>query len=232
MLIKTEVSEKFRTDRFRVRPITLIASIAIFATGLAACGGGSGDQPQQGAGAGNGTANQAADLPPIESGQDVPEGLEDETDRALIAVLQADPDYSDYVALLQISDVSRDLAVGDSLTAFAPVNEAVRSQSRLLNRYLRPTNLRSVLADFDRGVSPQIDDPEGLAALLRRGIVNGELPPGRIQAGLKLDPLEGSPLRITETGDDFRVNGVRFDSRAGTLAANGVIYPAAGLVAP
>ena len=231
MLIKTEVYEKFRSGHFPVRPIALIASITIAAIGLVACGGGSGDQPQQGSGA-TGAANQTTNLPPIEEGQEVPDGLEDATDQALIAVLQANPDYSDYVALLQISDVSRDLAIGDSLTVFAPVNEAVRSQSRLLDKYLKPMNLRSVLNEFDRGSSPEIDDPDGLADLMRRGIASGELPPGRIRAGLKLYPLEGSPLRVGKAGEDFLVNGIRFDSKAGTLATNGVLYPAAGLIRP
>lgn len=231
MLIKTEVPEKFRTGRLSIRPIALVASLVIAATGLAACGGESGDQTQPGAGS-TGKANQATDLPPIESEQEVPEGLEDATDQALIAVLQADPEYSDYVKLLQLSGVSEDLATGDSLTVFAPVNEAVQAQTRLLDRYLKPKDLDSVLTAFGRGVQPEIADPEGLADLMRRGLVNGELTPDGIRAGLKLDPLAGKTIRITKSGGDFRVDGVRFDSGAGALASNGVLYPAEGLVRP
>jgi uncharacterized surface protein with fasciclin (FAS1) repeats len=229
--MKTRNHQKFLKDRFPGRPMMLLVAVAIALTGLAACGGASQDRSGQGDG-GTAQTNPATDLPPIESGDKVPKGLDDATDRALVAILQTDPNYSDYVALLQLSDVSRDLAIGDSLTVFAPVNEAVRSQSRLLNGYLAPNNLRSVTADFDRGIRPEIDDPEGLAGLLRRGIANGELPPEAVKAGVKLDPLAGDTLRITKSGDDFRVDGIRFDTGAGTLASNGILYPAAGLIAP
>lgn len=231
MLIKTSDSLKFRNDRSAVRLVASIGAVAFLTIGLAACGGGSDVAPDQGPES-SVKKSQAFQAPAIETGQKVPEGLEDETGQALIAVLQAEPDYSSYVKLLQLSGVSEDLATGDSLTVFAPVNEAVQAQSRLLDRYLKPKDLDSVLAALGKGVQPEIADPESLADLMRRGIANGELPPEAVKAGLKLDPLAGDTLRITKSGDDFRVDGIRFDTGAGTLASNGILYPAAGLIAP
>lgn len=225
------------SGKFRLRPVTgqifaILASISVMAFGFGACGGdgSNGDstlEPDE-----PGKQKGLFQTQPNEAGEGVPEGLDDEADQALIAILQADSDYSDYVALLQLSGVSEDLATRDGVTVFAPVDEAVRAQSGLLDRFLAPKDLKSVLADIQRGTIPKIKSPERLAQLLRRGIANGELVPGQLKPGLKLDPLEGAPLRLARGEEGFRVDGVEFESDEGTLAGNGVLYPSGGLIRP
>lgn len=162
----------------------------------------------------------------------MPSGLQDASEEALIAVLQASPKYTDYVKLLQLGDVADDLATGDALTVFAPGNEAVAAKAALLNRYLEPETLKSALAAMEKGSLPEIDDPENLGNLLKRGIIAGELAPNLLRPGMRLRPLEGEDLSLEASGADFSVGGVRFDAGSGTLAANGVLYQASGLIGP
>jgi uncharacterized surface protein with fasciclin (FAS1) repeats len=169
---------------------------------------------------------------PIEAEAEVPRGLRDASSEALIEVLQSSPRYSDYVKLLQLGEVAGDLATGDSLTVFAPVNEAVAAQARLLDSYLKPETLKSALAAMAKGQLPEIDDTESLGSLLRRGITEGELPPNRIRAGLQIQPLEGANLTLAGKGKGFQIEGVEFNAEGGTLAANGVLYPSSGLIEP
>lgn len=230
--MKTETFTKFRKPRLVRKSIPFLAAIAISALGLSACSGRESGSERVPSTTGSTPQGNVFQAPPTEAGQEVPEGLADEADQTLIALLQSDPNYSSYVSLLQLSDVSRVLATTDSVTVFAPVNEAIRAQSRLVDRYLAPGDLDSTLRDLDRGKLPELDDPEGLAALLERGITSGELTPEALKAGLKLGPLEGDPIRVTGSGEDYRVAGVRFDSKSGSFASNGILYPAAGLVRP
>ena len=164
-----------------------IAALATF--GFISCGGSGSDGGSADQTADSGGQNGAVEAPTIADGEKVPEGLEDATDQTLIAVIQADPAYQDYTALLQVSGAAKDLAIGDRLTVFAPVNEAVQVQSRLIDRFLAPDDLKSVLADVRRGVLPEIDDPEGLSDFLKRGIANGELAPDQVETGHKLRSL-------------------------------------------
>ncbi|MEX1218814.1 MAG: fasciclin domain-containing protein [Solirubrobacterales bacterium] len=205
-------------------------SVAVL--GLTACSDGD---------SGNGSATDAADsggeakvfrAAPIEPEDAVPKGLKDASGETIVAVLQASPEFSDYVKLLQLSGVAGDLATRDSVTVFAPLNEAVSNETKWIDPYLVPENLKSVLAKLSRGFVPKLDDPERLAALLRRGIAEGEVPPDRLRAGLRLAALEGDTLRLAKSAGSLRVEGVRFDSRKGVLTSNGVLYPASGLVAP
>lgn len=232
MFIKNGDSFKLRQIRLPARLVVLFLLFTASAFVFTGCSDG---DPEGGTTARDGTSGDQAKVlesAPIEPGSKAPKGLKDTSDGALIAVLQADPRYSDYVKLLQLSNVAGDLATRDSLTVFAPVNQAVSGQAGLLDDYLAPETLESALASLEAGSLPSIDDPDRLASLLRRGIVNGELTPASLEAGLELPTLEGENLRLTASSGTFRVDGVRFDSQAGTLTANGILYPASGLVKP
>lgn len=226
--MKTGQFGKFRRQSSGRTATTLVGFI-VLAIGVAACGGGSGDSqsvPQTGGKPGLFKPSPIGPYDPI------PDGLEDETDRSLIDLLQTNPDYSDYVSLLQVAGIAGDLVNEDSLTVFAAPNDAVRAQSRLLDGYLAPEDLRSVQDAFANGVLPEVDDPDRLAGLLRHGMLTGVLAPDQMVNGLKLDPLEGDQLTISDSDDGFRVDGVPFDSEGGELAVNGAFYPTEGLIRP
>jgi len=232
VFIKNVDSFKLRQIRLPARLVVLFLLFTASAFVATACSDGDSGTGTTSRSGTSGKQAKVLESAPIEPGGEAPKGLEDTSDDALIAVLQADPRYSDYVKLLQLSNVAGDLATRDSLTVFAPVNQAVSRQADLLDAYLAPENLESALASFEVGSIPSIDDPDRLAALLRRGIVNGELTPASLEPGLELPSLEGENLRLTASGGAFRVDGVGFDSQAGTLTANGILYPASGLVRP
>jgi uncharacterized surface protein with fasciclin (FAS1) repeats len=232
VLTKNADPLKLRRTRLSTRLITLFLLVTASALLSTACSDGDSGTGAPAGGGASGDQAKTFESVPIEPGSEVPKGLNDTSGDALIAVLQSDPRFSDYVKLLQLSDVAGDLATRDSLTVFAPVNQAVSKQAGLLDAYLAPEDLESALASLEGGTVPSIDDPDRLAALLRRGIVNGEVPPASIKAGLELSSLEGKNLRLTGSPGAFSVDGVRFDSQAGTLAANGILYPASGLVRP
>lgn len=232
MLIKTVDPFRLRRAGTSARLVALLLLVAASALVVTACSDG---DSGSGGSAGNATIGEKGrvlESAPIEPGSKTPEGLKDTSGETLIAALQSDPRYSDYVKLLQLSNVAGDLATRDSLTVFAPVNQSVSGQAGLLDAYLAPETLESALASLESGTVPSIDDQDRLASLLRRGIVNGELTPNRLKPGLELPPLEGENLRLTASGKVFRVDGVRFQSQAGTLTANGVLYPASGFVRP
>lgn len=224
--MKTERSGKFRR-RLVGRSATIFATLAVLATGSTACGGGSDDVPDPSR---TGGKPGLFKPPPVGPYDEIPDGLDDETDRPLIDLLQTNSDYSDYVSLLQVAGIAGDLVMKDSLTVFAPLNDAIEAQSGQLDEYLAPEDLKSVQDAFANGVLPEIDDPDRLADLLRRGMITGVLAPDQMVAGMQLEPLEGDVLTLSGSDNEFRVDGIPFDSGAGKLGVNGAFYPTEGLI--
>ncbi len=232
MLIRNTQSFKPSSDRASARLLVLLVAVMASMLAVAGCSGGDSETGSTSPTATSGDQGKVFESAPIEPGTKAPKGLNDASGEALIALLQSDPQYNAYVSLLQLSNVASELATRDSVTVFAPVNGALSGQADLLDDYLAPESLESALASLESGSVPEIDDPDRLASLLRRGIVDGEVPPARLRPGLDLAPLEGPNLRLTASDGAFQVEGVGFDSGSGTLAANGVLYPTSGLVGP
>lgn len=202
-----------RTTRW----LTVVAAVVALGLLAAACSDDEGD-----AGAGAGTDEPAATAPFGTACSQVPGSGEGSFEGMMTApVVQAaaaNPLLTSLAMDLELAGLTDTLNSADGLTVFAPSNDAFATAGEM---------------DPD-GMAAMMEDPTGeFAGLLSYHVVEGQLEPDML-AG-EHATLQGEPITVEGSGEDFTVNGMAMvvcgaihTDNATVYVINEVLHPPGG----
>jgi branched-chain amino acid transport system substrate-binding protein len=126
----------------------------------------------------------------------------------LLATLQADPDFSNFVELVLLSGFGDEIDEAKRYTVFAPTDDV-----------------------FTDDVLDELrNDPERVRAALGYYVVEGEFPADSLTPGL-LPTINGSSLEVVGSGAELRLQDAAI-SKPDIFASNGVIHGIADFLVP
>jgi peptidoglycan hydrolase-like protein with peptidoglycan-binding domain len=130
----------------------------------------------------------------------------------LIEALRANPDYSDYVRLLEAASFPDDFDRLQKYTVFAPTNQAFADAGY----------------DIDAIIASQ--DPADLFAVLQDTVALGAVDRDALVDGGTIEMLSGTSFPITNDGTDITIDGLPVPPPP-TEASNGIIHTLGALPA-
>jgi branched-chain amino acid transport system substrate-binding protein len=131
----------------------------------------------------------------------------------LIEALRANPEYSDYVRLLEAASFPDDFDRLQQYTVFAPTNEAFAD------------------AGYDIDAIIASEDPAELYAVLQDTVALGVVDRDGLVDGGTIEMLSGNSFPVTNDGTDITVDGLPVPPPA-IVASNGIIHTLGALPAP
>jgi len=123
----------------------------------------------------------------------------------LVEALEANPDYSDYVRLLQGASFPDDFNRLQKYTVFAPTNQAFTD------------------AGYDIDALLASKDPAALFALLQETVALGVFDRASLTDGSTIETLSGNSFPVTNDGTNITIDGLAVPPPP-TPAANGIIH--------
>jgi uncharacterized surface protein with fasciclin (FAS1) repeats len=126
----------------------------------------------------------------------------------MLATLQADPDFDNFVELVLLSGFGDEIDAAKLYTVFAPTDDVFTD-----------TDLEELRAD-----------PARVRAALGYYVVEGQLLAAELAPGM-LQTINGAKLEVVGAGADLRIQGAPINKRD-IIAANGVVHGIAAYLIP
>ncbi len=158
--------------------------------------------------------------------------LGDRADQSLADYLQSELRYRTFFTLLQDADLASEAAIGSNITVLAASNEAIRRQADRLDPVLAPASVASIERAARVGKPVEVGDSRALARILSRSLIAGQEIPREIQKRKSLTTTSGQQLPLSIAGPGVLSVAGTAVGLDGTVASNGIAYPARGLIFP
>ncbi|MFV2198230.1 fasciclin domain-containing protein [Nocardiopsis sp. LOL_012] len=211
--------------------LTVTASAALLALGLAACGGSTGEEAvgsasptaTDGTGMTEGTEttddmeatgdDMAATEPFGTACADIPADSMDSMAQEPVATAASDnPDLSTLVSAIEEADMVDTLNSAEDITVFAPTNEAFEA--------IPQEDLDALLAD-----------QEQLTNVLNYHVVEGKQDPTALESGT-FTSLQGEDITTEGSGEEYTVNGEAQVVCGNIQTSNATVYMIDGVLMP
>jgi uncharacterized surface protein with fasciclin (FAS1) repeats len=127
-----------------------------------------------------------------------------QSDRTIVAVAAADPQFSTLVGLVQKAGLAQTLSSG-SYTVFAPTNAAFAKVPK--------ATLDALAAN-----------PDQLRAVLTYHVAKGRLTAARVVKRTRIKTVNGASIRVSVRGTRVFLNGTSRVRKADIRASNGVVH--------